>query len=234
MSDPAEDLLSELGLDDSPLPITKEPLYIRDLTAEDIQSLAKRASYGSQPGQLIQKLRAPHHTLARLVAEGKSHPECSAITGYGVEYVSMLERDPAFRELVAYYKEQVGAAYINVHERLAVLGATAMEILQERLTDDKQVEKMSVGALREIMNDALDRSVAPSKVNQGAFAAGSQQDLPRAININFVSAVPALPTGATSSPPAGEHSRHDTLVAGKGGDPRYEPALIELTAERSK
>lgn len=218
MTNAAEDLLSELGLDDTPPPVTKEPMYIRDLTADDIKSLATRAAYGSQPGQLIQKLRAPHHTLARLVAEGKSHPECSVITGYGVEYVSMLERDPAFKELVAYYKEQIGAAYINVHERLAVLGATAMEILQERLTDDKQVEKMSVGALREIMNDALDRSVAPSKVNQGALGAGGQQDLPRAININFVSASPLLPTGATSSPQAGQ-----------GGKV---PAVLELTVEK--
>lgn len=218
MTNAAEDLLSELGLADDPSgpPVTKEPLYIRDLTAEDIQSLAKRAAYGSQPGQLIQKLRAPHHTLARLVAEGKSHPECSAITGYGVEYVVMLERDPAFKELVAYYKEQVSAAYINVHERLATLGATAMEILQERLTDDEQVKKMSVGALRELMNDALDRSVAPSKVGQGGFAPGSGQDLPRAININFVSAVPAV-AGPTSSPQAGQ-----------GGGHRM-PATLELT-----
>lgn len=226
MTNPAEDLLSELGLDDSPSgpPVTKEPLYIRDLTAEDIQSLSKRAAYGSQPGTLIQKLRAPHHTLARLLAEGKSHPECSAITGYGVEYVSMLERDPAFKELVAYYKEQVGAAYINVHERLAVLGATAMEILQERLTDDAQVAKMSVGALREIMNDALDRSVAPSKVNQGGLGAGNGQDLPRAININFVSAAPGLPAPLPTGqvlPQAGEPSSK-----------RLAPTMIDLTPEK--
>jgi len=228
MTNAAEDLLSELGLNDTPSgpPVTKEPLYVRDLTADDIKSLSTRAAYGSQPGTLIQKLRAPHHTLARLVAEGKSHPECSVITGYGVEYVSMLERDPAFRELVAYYKEQVSAAYINVHERLAVLGATAMEILQERLTDDKQVEKMSVGALREIMNDALDRSVAPSKVNQGAFGAGGQQDLPRAINIKFVSASPGLPVPL----PTGQVLPQ----AGRGGNQRQlVPAMIELTAEKS-
>lgn len=225
MTNPAEDLLSELGLDDTPPPVTKEPLYIRDLTAGDIASLSKRAAYGSQPGTLIQKLRAPHHTLARLVAEGKSHPECSAITGYGVEYVSMLERDPAFRELVAYYKEQVSAAYINVHERLAVLGTTAMEILQERLTDDAQVAKMSVGALREIMNDALDRSVAPSKVNQGGFEQGNGQELPRAININFVSAAPGLPAPL----PTGQVSPQ----AGQGGDHRQLPAMIDLTPEKS-
>lgn len=226
MSNAAEDLLSELGLDDTPPPVTKEPLYVRDLTSDDIKSLSTRAVYGSQPGTLIQKLRAPHHTLARLVAEGKKHQECSAITGYTVEYVVMLERDPAFKELVAYYKEQVSAAYINVHERLAVLGATAMEILQERLTDEEQVKKLSVGALREIMNDALDRSVAPSKVNQGAFGAGGQQDLPRAININFVSASPGLlapvPTGAASQPQAGQ-----------GGNPRPTmPAMLELTVEK--
>jgi len=204
VSNPAEDLLSEIGLGEPPapdaLPITKEPLYVRDLTSDDIKSLSKRAEYGSQKGQLIQKLRAPHHTLARLLAEGKKHPECAVIVGYRVEYIVMLERDPAFQELVQYYREQVGAVYLNVHERLAELGTLAMEVLQERLTDPATVDKISVGALREIMNDALDRSVAPSKVNQGGFAMGSGNDAPRQININFVSAAPAGRTGELSGP----------------------------------
>lgn len=191
MTDTAEDLLSEIGLGESHEgpPVTKEPLYIRDLTAEDIASLSKRAAYGSQPGALIQKLRAPHHTLARLLAEGKKHPECSIVTGYTVEYIVMLERDPAFQELVAYYKEQVAVVYLNVHERLANLGAMAMEIIQERMSDPEKVKTMTTGQLREIMNDALDRSSAPSKVMQGAGGNGQQQG-PRAININFVSAPP--------------------------------------------
>lgn len=193
MTDAAEDLLSELDLGEGPQgpPVTKEPLFIRDLTAEDIQSLAKRAAYGSQPGQLIQKLRAPHHTLARLLAEGKKHPECSIVTGYTVEYVVMLERDPAFQELVSYYREQITPLYLNVHERLASLGAMAMEIIQERMSDPEKVKTMTTGQLREIMNDALDRSSAPSKVLQGSgFVAGGQA--PPAINIQFVSA-PSLP-----------------------------------------
>jgi hypothetical protein len=188
MSDAAEDLLSEIGLGEpsSGPPVTKEPLFIRDLTAEDIASVGKRAAYGSQSGQLIQKLRAPHHTLARLLAEGKKHPECSIITGYTVEYVVMLERDPAFQELVSFYKEQITPIYLNVHERLATLGAMAMEIIQERMTDPEKVKTMTTGQLREIMNDALDRSVAPSKV--GAFGAGSGQQMPApVISINFVS-----------------------------------------------
>jgi hypothetical protein len=193
MTDMAEDLLSEIGLGEpTSIPVTKEPLFIRDLTADDIASLSKRAAYGSQPGQLIQKLRAPHHTLARLLAEGKKHPECSIVTGYTVEYVVMLERDPAFQELVAYYREQITPIYLNVHERLASLGAMAMEIIQERMTDPEKVKTMTTGQLREIMNDALDRSVAPSKV--GAFGNGNGQQGPSpAININFVSA-PTLPT----------------------------------------
>jgi hypothetical protein len=193
-----EDLLSELGLGTSP-PITKEPLYIRDLTAEDIASLAKRATYGSQPGQLIQKLRAPHHTLARLLAEGKKHPECSIVTGYGSEYICMLERDPAFQELISYYREQLTPVYINVHERLATLGTMALEIIQERMSDPEKVKTMTTGQLREIMNDALDRSVAPSKVNQGTFGPGGAAAPAPAININFVSA-PSLP--AASRPQA--------------------------------
>lgn len=199
MTNPAEDLLSEIGLGEPPAgpPVTKEPMYVRDLTADDIASLSKRAAYGSQPGQLIQKLRAPHHTLARLVAEGKKHPECSIVTGYGVEYISMLERDPAFQELVSYYREQIAPAYVNVHERLASLGTMAMEIIQERMTDPDKVKTMTTGQLREIMNDALDRSVAPSKAGAPGFGGGAPQAAP-AININFVAA-PQLPDIRTPS-----------------------------------
>lgn len=217
MTDMAEDLLSEIGLGEVPSgpPITKEPLFIRDLTAEDIQSLSKRAAYGSQQGSLIQKLRAPHHTLARLVAEGKKHPECSVVTGYTVEYIVMLERDPAFQELVAYYKEQVSAVYLNVHERLANLGAMAMEIIQERMSDPEKVKTMTTGQLREIMNDALDRSSAPSKVMQGAGGNGQQQG-PRAININFVSASASVPADGS----------HQLATGGRS------PLLIDVTPEK--
>lgn len=215
MTDAAEDLLSEIGLGEpTPIPVTKEPLFIRDLTAEDIASIGKRASYGSQPGQLIQKLRAPHHTLARLLAEGKKHPECSIVTGYTVEYVVMLERDPAFQELVSYYREQITPIYLNVHERLASLGAMAMEIIQERMTDPEKVKTMTTGQLREIMNDALDRSSAPSKVMQGAGGFNGGQPAP-AINIQFVSA----PSGDRALPQAGGAQR--------------QPALLDLTPERS-
>lgn len=222
MPDPMEDLLSEIGLGAGPSgpPISKDPIFIRDLTADDLRSANTRAAYGSQQGTLTQKLRAPHHTLARLVAEGKKHPECAIITGYTVEYIVMLERDPAFKELVAYYKENVAAAYVNVHERLASLGTLAMEILQERLTDPEQVKKMTPGALREIMNDALDRSVAPSKVNQNGMGSGAGQG-PAQININFVPA-PALPADGTAQTPGAVAKRVQHAV----------PKFIEMTAER--
>lgn len=215
MTQAAENLLSEIGLGEpTAIPVTKEPLFIRDLTAEDIASLSKRAAYGSQPGQLIQKLRAPHHTLARLLAEGKKHPECSIVTGYTVEYVVMLERDPAFQELVSYYKEQLVPIYLNVHERLASLGAMAMEIIQERMSDPEKVKTMTTGQLREIMNDALDRSSAPSKVMQGAGGFNGGQPAP-AINIQFVSG----PSGDRALPQAGGAQR--------------QPALLDLVPERS-
>lgn len=227
MSDSAEDLLSEIGLgaaDPSLPPVTKEPIYIRDLTSEDIQSLSKRAAYGSQQGNLTQKLRAPHHTLARLLAEGKSHVDCSIVTGYTVEYVAMLKLDPAFQELITHYKEQVSAAYLNVHERLAQLGATAMEILQERLTDPEQVAKLSAGALREIMNDALDRSVAPSKVNQGGFGGGAGGDGPKAININFITP-PGVPPSAVEGVRSEGGLLAKTMPAGRS--PSLSPKFID-------
>jgi len=49
--------------------------------------------------------------------------------------ISILKKDPAFAELIEYYKTQKDEAYVNVHERLAVLGLSSVEELAERLED---------------------------------------------------------------------------------------------------
>lgn len=181
MPDTAEILLEELGLGVAP----KMATYVRDLTADDLIQASTKAEYGSKPAMsLIKKLRFPHHSLARLIAEGKGHPECSAITGYSIGTIVTYEKDPSFKELVAYYRDQAGQQYLDVHSRLAAVGTMALEILQDRLEDEP--EKITTGQLREIINDTFDRSVAPNKAAPGSSAgAGNGQQSPATINIHF-------------------------------------------------
>ena len=109
----------------------------------------------------LKRIRNNHHALARLLAEGRRPGECAAILGFAPSRISILQQDPAFKDLLEFYKSQVEVQYLDVHSRLAQLGTTAVEELQERLEEDP--EGFSVSQLQNIAEMALDRSVAPAK-----------------------------------------------------------------------
>jgi hypothetical protein len=131
------------------------------------------------------RLRARHHQLARYIAEGKTLREAAYIVGYTPTTVVNYTQDPAFRELVDYYKAQVHHEYLDMHHRLGALASTAVDILHERL--EEKPANFTNNELRQIINDACDRSVAPSK---GAGASGSGVN----INVRFIKAEPQPPT----------------------------------------
>lgn len=108
--------------------------FRRDLNAGDLAALATGSLGSGAPAVL--KLRHSHHALARLIAEGKENVEAAAITGYTPGRVSILKADPAFQELVAYYKNQVEELFIDFHERLRNLGFDSIEELSDRLEND--------------------------------------------------------------------------------------------------
>lgn len=170
-----------------------EPVEIsldRELVPGDIDWLLGQ-SVGAEP-KPIKALRHTHHLAARLLAEGRNETEVAEITGYSISRVSiMLNHDPMFKQLVAYYRENLDSAYVNVHERLAGLGTHALEELQDRL--DTKPESFGNKELRELASMALDRSVAPPKgVGQGQ---GPSQDSGPRVVIQFVE-----PKGALERP----------------------------------
>jgi hypothetical protein len=169
-------LALEALFDDGPAPAMA---LLRELTDEDLDRLKHAEPLGSEAPPLA-KLRHAHHSLARLVAEGRKGVEISLITGYSPSRISILKQDPAFKELVSYYAEQAEAKYLNVHERLAALGITTVEELQARL--DENPERFSNRELRELMAEAFGRSVAPLKGLRGGGGSGGSVS----VNINFV------------------------------------------------
>jgi len=112
--------------------------YERDLTVEELISSSTEES-GSKPPS-IRELRQSHHYLARVLAGGAKDFEASAITGYSPSRISTLKSDPAFSELLSYYRELEGAAHetatVDMHKRLAALGYDSLEVLHARLLDD--------------------------------------------------------------------------------------------------
>lgn len=156
---------------------------VRALTEEDIQRLTSAPNRASKTPALT-KLRHVHHLLARLLAEGKRPVECSALTGYSQSRISILQNDPAFRELVEYYSQTVQAEFVDAQKRLATLGITAIEELQARF--DERPETLSVPQTIAIAEMALDRSIAPPKGGKGFISPAAGGGGQPSIQITFV------------------------------------------------
>ena len=157
---------------------------LRDLQLSDLKEMQE--DLPKEP--VVAKLRDGHHNLARLLAEGRKDVEVSAITGYSQVHICRLKSDPMFQELVGFYRTQVQGVFLDAHQRLATLGTTAVQVLQERL--ENEGDEMAIGVLVKVAEMALDRSVAPKKSLEGQQRGGN---VPQ-ININFV------PSNTSSGP----------------------------------
>jgi hypothetical protein len=186
--EPSGDLLTEIDLSRAGRgrPSTSPPVVIevlRSLTPEDLPALLAKAAPASpeagQPGFLV-KLRHSHHQLARLIAQGTETAEISLITGYTPQYISRIQTDPQFAELVATYSGQRELAFIDVLERMKALGLSCLEELQERVA--LAPEKWSHREMMELAELLLIKSSRPGQqlpVSATANAAVS-------INVKFV------------------------------------------------
>lgn len=159
---------------------------IRELTPADLDLIQNPPPKGVTTSA-ISRLRYSHHQLARLLASGTKPGEASLITGYSPSRISILQNDPAFKELLAYYSAQANDQYLDVHSRLATLGTNTIEELSERLEDSP--ESFSHRELLELAELTLDRSVAPPKGGKGFGPSNGPGPAP-VINIQFVAPQP--------------------------------------------
>lgn len=172
-------IASARGRQAAPLAISVK----RELTIADKEELEHPSPKGTEI-QPLAKLRHTHHMAARLLAEGRPPGEVALVTGYSNSRISILQQDPAFAELVEYYRTQVTTAYVNVHERLAALGLATVDELQERLEADPESFKN-----RELMDLAtmlLDRTVAPPKGAKPGMSGGGGGGAGVKVTVNFV------------------------------------------------
>lgn len=125
----------------------------REITAEDLALLSSERGIEPQP---LKRLGERHHALARLLAQGTPPGEASIVTGLTLSRVSILRSDPAFSELVSFYKEKVDLAYSDMHSTLAGLSLDAATTLRDRL--EESPEDITIGQLLEITKLGADRT----------------------------------------------------------------------------
>lgn len=129
---------------------------VRELVRDDLEALREKRV------PTIERLRDSHHRLARMFAAGLRPKAIAERTGYSLSRVIMLSQTPAFRDLIAQYREKVDSAFIDSIDEYYAL-ATANMLKAERMLADKlddadgdEVE-LPVKDLLAISRDAADR-----------------------------------------------------------------------------
>ena len=110
---------------------------VRDLTQADLASIS--APRQAPKESRLKALRARHHRLARLLATGTKPGDAGSIVGYSASRVSILQSDPAFQELLAFYADKDQEAFMETRELLADVARDALGELQERLEDTPRI-----------------------------------------------------------------------------------------------
>jgi hypothetical protein len=128
-------------------------VFVREIRPADLALLASGTSI--KPIS-VKKLTERHHGLARLLASGVSPGEAAIIMGYEGSRVSILQGDPAFEELIEFYRDKVDLEFSAVMGQIAGLSKDLILELRDRLEDDP--EKFSIGQIRELLGLTLDRS----------------------------------------------------------------------------
>lgn len=184
-------LISPPGKGRRPAPIHYGPP--RPLSESDIAAMWDPTNSGQRNAPRIKTLRHNHHLLAKAVASGKTLLECSQMCGLTIYRISDLKNDPAFQELVAYYMDELNEVYVDVHQRMAALGTSVLEELQERF--EEAPDKFTKRELLELFTTMADRSIPTAKggpsPQPGLSVGGGGNGL--ALQINFVSPQSAEP-----------------------------------------
>lgn len=129
------------------------------LKREDLAILRERRD---DPPRLLERLRDPHHNLARLLAMGKRNEEAGRLAGYSANRVAMLKSDPAFKELIEYYRNLVVQSFKeNADEYFDLLSANMIkaekQIAEKLEIAEEAGETLPIRELVAIGRDAADR-----------------------------------------------------------------------------
>lgn len=130
---------------------------IKVLTKDDLAILAEK-----RDTPVVARFRDSHHMVARLMATGLRSDLVAEQTGYSRTRVLTLAGDPAFRELVAHYRELVTKDFAEATRDFVALATVNMMKAERMLSDkldaaDEMDETLSTRELVSIVSDRADR-----------------------------------------------------------------------------
>ena len=128
------------------------------LSREDLTSLGG----GGRTLTSVQRMRASHHRVARLIAHGLTHKEVAALTGYTPERIYQLAGSPARKELIALYMEKVEAREAEILDAYLELKVSNMIAAERTIADhfdeaDANGELIPLRTALAVSADAADR-----------------------------------------------------------------------------
>lgn len=128
------------------------------ITDEELAGL--QAKPNTQQGQSLahtndlKSLRAVHHQVAQLRAQGMADIMVAAITGYSVQRIWQLSESPLFKELQAFYTSEENNVSIDIANRMRVAGLDAVEVMHEKILDGE----VSPKDMNKFISTMFDRS----------------------------------------------------------------------------
>lgn len=124
---------------------------IRDLGQDD----AIQSAPSESKAPALRRVSERHRRLARMIADGIGETDAAIACGYTRSRVSILKADPAFRELVLFYRAQVDEHYVETHDKLALMTNLAVDEMTYRL--EETPDEFTKDDLRKLIETGADR-----------------------------------------------------------------------------
>jgi hypothetical protein len=123
------------------------------LTQADLELLKVKPAEGKHQ---LKRLKERHHQVARLLAMGTRPGAVAIITGYSAHTIGLLQSDPSFQDLLAFYRNDEDDEYRKMRAQLVGLGDDALAEIRDRL--ENSPEKFTIKELREVVTMVADRT----------------------------------------------------------------------------
>lgn len=171
-----------------------------ELTEDDLKQLNLPRPIGIEDAPTpLAKIRFTHHSMARLLAAGKTPTEVSFLTGYSLSRISTLQSDPGFKELLAHYTAHKDEVFADVLQYIGGLTLDALQELHGRILEAP--DSVSTRELLDLVNSNLDRlGHAPVQRHQHVVAIADLDRLKAAADAAHAGTVHVL--NRTPSAPA--------------------------------
>ena len=185
------DLLHEIVLGEArggrrvaaPLAIAK----IRSLCEADLEAIQNPPPVQA-PQRLVQ-IRHSHHQLARLIASGKSDQETSLLTGYSPAWICSLKGGKDFQDLIKYYSDQKDLIFVEVMERMKVIGLSSIDEIQRRF--EESPESFTNNQLMELTELMIIKPIKAQSEGFGPKQGGAGGGPSVQVNVQFVQGAPS-------------------------------------------